>query len=108
MIKQYNMSWKEFDIRCIAIAKEIQSDKKIKSIYGIPRGGLPAAVELSHLTGLPLILKPNKNNTVIIDDCVDSGATKKAFKNFKYFKVLIDKQLEEIDAWIIFPWEAKK
>jgi len=44
-------SWEEFDAAADMIADEIKSKgllKKFTHIYGIPRGGLPLAVALSH------------------------------------------------------------
>ena len=33
-----------------------EQDEEIGAIYGLPRGGLPIAVELSHKLNLPLIM----------------------------------------------------
>jgi len=107
MVKQYKMTWQEFDGRCKMMAKKIKKNKQIKDIYGIPRGGLPIAVRLSHLTKLPITGDPKIQSTLIVDDCVDSGSTKTSFGGFKYFEVLVDKQKEQITDWLVFPWETK-
>ena len=50
-----------------------------KSIYGVPRGGRYAATMLSMISGLPIIENPIPWETIIIDDIVDSGSTRKLF-----------------------------
>jgi hypothetical protein len=97
----------EFERRCRVLAKKIKKIKGVKSLYGIPRGGLAIVLRVSHLTGLPITFNPNKKTTVILDDCIDSGATKQKFKDFKHFFVLIDKQKEKISEWIVYWWEEK-
>lgn len=107
MVKEYKMSWEEFDGRCKLLAKRVKKFKDIKSIFGIPRGGLIPAVRLSHLTGLPLTGNPDPITTLIVDDIIDSGKTRESFSNFKHFDVVINKQTEVISEWVIFPWEVK-
>jgi len=103
------ITWKEFDIRCLNMSKIILKNKAIKNIYGICRGGWPIAVKLSHITGLPITQKPNQKNTAIVDDILDSGATRKAFGKFPYFYTLTTKTQEEKEEgiWYVFPWESK-
>ena len=58
------ISWEEFEKMSRDLAKEIQqSPDKFEGIYGIPRGGMPLAVYLSHYLGLPLI--ESVENTVL-------------------------------------------
>jgi uncharacterized protein len=106
--KYYYMSWDEFEQRVNTLAKKIKKNRKIKDIFGIPRGGLIPAVMLSHLTDLPITANPKGDSTVIVDDCIDSGATHHSFCNFKHFYVLVDKQEEGEDRWIVYPWEKQK
>jgi len=80
------------------------------TVYGVPRGGVSAALAVAAYT--PINLVPSaKQAIIIIDDLIDSGATKEKFKEaypLKPFFVLIDKnELSEIErnAWIVFPWE---
>ena len=107
LIKVKRISWNEFDERCVELAIRIKKNKKIKSIYGIPRGGLIPAVRLSHLTDLPLTGDPKTDSTLIVDEVNDTGSTKNSFRNFKYYEVLIDKKKEGITEWLQFPWEVK-
>jgi len=103
--KTHYIGFKEFEVRCKSIAKELLSNKNIKNIYGVPRGGIIMATRISYLTGIPITGAPNGNHTAILDDCLDSGATRHSFENFPFFFVLVDKQFEEIKDWLIFWWE---
>lgn len=104
---KYFLDFMEFEERVRNIAEKIKSNDNIKDIFGIPRGGLIPAIRLSHLTGLPITPNPKSDTTAIIDDCIDSGATKHSFSKFEHFYVLIDKKYEKIKEWIIFWWENK-
>ena len=101
------MDFEDFEDRCKGIAKKISTNKNIKNIFGVPRGGLIAATRIAFLTDLPMTFSPNGVSTAIIDDCLDSGATRHSFNNFPYFFPLIDKQFEKINDWVIFWWVIK-
>ena len=110
MVKRNNkktklIDFEDFEFRCKAISKEILRNKNIKNIFGVPRGGIIAATRIAYLTGLPLTFAPHGRDTAIIDDCIDSGATRHSFANFENFFVLVDKQFEEITEWLLFWWE---
>ena len=106
-MKKIYLDWDWFEKRIKEIAKQLKPIKhKFRYIYGVPRGGLVPAVKLSHYLELPLTFNPNKDS-IIIDDCIDSGKTKEKFKDF-FFIVLIDKQKENIKDWLLFPWEVDK
>lgn len=77
-------------------------------LFGIPRGGITAAFAIAANNGpefcnMTVIDDPDEAD-VIIDDLVDSGATKEKYKN-KYpnipFYTLFGKPTE----WISLPWE---
>ncbi len=106
----YYLGFEEFERRCKDIAKELLSNKNIKNIYGVPRGGSIMSYRISYLTGLPITASPNGKHTAILDDVLDSGATRHSFGNFPYFFVLVDKQFENIKEWVVYWWEddAKK
>jgi len=99
------VEFEEFEKRCKDIAKCIIKNKNIKNIFGVPRGGIITAVRVSYLTGIPLTFAPKYSETAIIDDVLDSGATRHSFGNFPYFYVLLDKQFEKIKEWVLFWWE---
>ena len=101
-------TFQDFEYRCREIAEEIKNqNSEIENIYGIPRGGLVAATRISHLTGLAMTQIPDKNKTAIIDDCIDSGRTRKEYKDFRWFYVLINKQKQGIREWVNFWWEKR-
>lgn len=125
MKKEINYTQTQFnrDIDQLAIAVSVYA---VKDIYGIPRGGLIPAVCLAHKTNLPLITDPKKitEQTLIVDDIVDSGKTiTSLYKKYKIKLVAaliettyhtIPKQVILLSAtrkqshrWILFWWERK-
>ncbi len=102
---------------------------KYKMVCGIPRGGLPLAVYLSH--NLNLKLKENDVDHVldvsyyteaeckkilIVDDLIDTGKTVLENELYRFFDIacLYKKPwskyqptyfVEETDLWIVFPYE---
>jgi len=68
--------------------------------YGVPRGGQYIAARLNPVD------TPEEAD-VIIDDCIDSGATMERYKS-KYnkpFLAIFRRADEDIKEWFIFPWE---
>ena len=104
---EYYMGFEEFEKRIEVMAKKINKNKNIKNIFGVPRGGLIPATRIAYLLDIPLTNNPKSDSTAIIDDLIDSGATKHSFGNFKHFYVLMDKQKENIKDWIVFWWDLK-
>lgn len=115
-------TWEEFDVDCKKIAAWAK-ERHIKNIYGIPRGGLVAAVKLSHLLDIPLVLNREdiSRDTLIVDDIIDEGNTierllasigehhhiasifyNKTAKHAPHFFV------REKISWVIFPWETEQ
>ena len=93
--------------------------KQIKSIYGVPRGGLVVAVMLSHRLNLPLTNKIN-SKVLIVDDISDRGDTltkleEKEKVNFvatlitrtrsKFWPDFTAKLTSDKDFYV-FPWET--
>jgi GTP cyclohydrolase I len=67
-------------------------------LYGIPRGGAIVAGLLRRVVASP------DEADVIVDDIVDSGATRARYATFgKPFWALYEKQAS--DGWVVFPWE---
>jgi len=93
----------------------------IKSVYGIPRGGVIPATIISYRQDIPLILNESDidENTLIVDDIEDSGKTlkefKKKFPNNKIFVLFSKKglkgdanfigEISDNDNWLEFFWE---
>ncbi len=117
-MKKIYLSWKKFDEMIRELIKQI-TERKIKfdGIYGIPRGGLPIAICLSHKLNLPLLLYPSKQS-LVVDDISDDGKTLNSFRD-KFIATLyttdwtitkpncwVDKKMSK-DDWIVFPWEGE-
>jgi GTP cyclohydrolase I len=78
-------------------------------VYGVPRGGIPAALavvaELHALGYKALLIDDPAEADFIIDDIVDSGATKARYGEEcpgKPFYALFEKPGD----WLVFPWEG--
>lgn len=117
-MKKIYVSWDKVDKMIDKLAKSIKKSKeKFDGVYGIPRGGLPLAVMMSHMLKLPVLLYPTKN-TLVVDDISDEGYTLQRMKNKKIATLystdwtvtkpnwFVDKKKSKND-WIVFPWEAK-
>ncbi len=98
-----------------SITVEIRKYTEVRSIYGIPRGGLVPAVYLSHLTGLPIVDKPVLEETIVVDDIADTGQTLKEFSGYLIATIHWHRQSvvmpdiwvhEKKDEWIVYPWEV--
>ena len=80
---------------------------KGKRIYGVPNGGIYAALLICGARGdLELVEALDQADTVV-DDIVDSGATKARFSGYP-FAALVDKQGTDsnwMGLWVSFPWE---
>ena len=98
-------------------ASEKVSDEIIKRIhanplwiYAIPRGGIPAAYSVMSVMERGELVSDIKDANIILDDLIDSGATKKKYTKMNpdaLFVALFDKQTDEsiCNEWLVFPWE---
>jgi len=78
-MENFNVGASKFQADCLALAEKIKaSGKDFKNIYGIPRGGVPVALVLSHHLGLPIV-EDWQLSSLIIDDLIDSGETLSRF-----------------------------
>jgi len=77
-------------------------------IWGVPRGGIPVSYLLSGISFNFIIVDDINEANVIVDDIIDSGATRDRYKNYnKLFIALIDKTNGEYhNEWVQFPWEV--
>ena len=97
--------------------------KDLKYIVGIPRGGLPIAVHLSHYLKIDLenpnfLSRDEYEHTLIVDDIAHTGDTLQHYKSlgFIYSATLFYKEsslieptfyVKEATKWIVFPWEKE-
>ena len=91
---------------------------KVEYIYGVPSGGIPFALALSHETGIPITNNLHMQNILVVDDIIDSGKTRRVWSIFD-FMALVTKapmlrcdHLETIglwelpkETWVHFWWE---
>jgi len=112
------ISWDKVGQMIDELAEEIKKSQiKFDGVFGIPRGGLPLAVILSHQLEIPVLLYPTEN-TLVVDDISDNGFTLQRLKNKKIATLystdwtitkpdwFIEKKLSKED-WLVFPWEKK-
>lgn len=127
------LTWSDFDESVRYLAAQIERDGKPEIVVGIPRGGLPLAVALSHYLDVPFHAASSKlsyaliadKDIIIIDDISDTGQELR--QQLLYADrfgctdvrtaVMVEragtvqsatyswKYLSEDDGWIIFPWE---
>ena len=117
--KQYEEMVDKISVWVKHMSNEIDN---IGAVYGLPRGGLPIAVELSHRLNLPLLMNYYDRKVVtdkkvlVVDDIADTGHTLKDFENkhnvictFHYHKHSIIEPdywvQQKGDRWIVYPWE---
>lgn len=94
---EYFISWQDI----IQRARKLDQSKKY---YGVPRGGQYIAAILNPVD------TPEEAD-IIIDDLIDSGATKKRYEKYnKPFFALYHKseEIELKNKWLVFPWEKNE
>jgi len=114
------VTWEEFDSSVKLLAERIKQSKvNVRNICGIPRGGSIVEICLSHLLSLPVTEFLDRENTLIVDDVIDTGRTlendyhdgyviaslywckESSFKPYIYVNQKLKNQ------WIVLPWEYK-
>ena len=94
----------------LGIARELR-------LYGIPRGGIPAAYLIAKEIGPTCtVVDKVEDATVIVDDIIDSGATMAKYEGSNARKVALFGKVgkdypgvlvgERTDDWLVFPWEG--
>ena len=123
MSKKVYISWEGYDSYIDSITNWVKtSDLNLGAVYGLPRGGLPIAVSLSHRLHLPLLMDyydrkiVTEKKILVVDDIADTGHTLKDFENkhniictFHYHEQSIIEPdywiHKKDDDWIVYPWE---
>lgn len=105
----YLMTNKEVLHRAELVAARIQeSVSEPQLLYGVPRGGVPAAYAISSFLSDSGVVDSAERATVIIDDIIDSGKTRDEYrgKGYPHFYALVNRTEPKIGKeWIVFPWE---
>ena len=110
----------EFELAGVMLRdKIIESRISYQDIYGVPRGGVPLAIRLSHLLGIPLT-DVLSSNTLIVDDIVATGKTRERFKDNDFACIHIKSHLIcehegyptyyvfNTEDWIEYFWEKNE
>jgi len=80
------------------IIDRVKKLDQTKKYYGVPRGG-------SYISAMLNPVMTPEEADIIIDDLIDSGATRDKYKKYnKPFIGVFDKQKEHL-GWLVFPWE---
>ncbi len=65
----------DFDIDCRVLAEKIPL-REYSGIFGVPKGGVPLALRLSAISGVPVVDHCVDSSILVVDDICDSGATR--------------------------------
>lgn len=96
---EYHITYEEIKARISKWPKEYK-------YYGVPRGGAYISSMMPNTVMTP------EEADVIVDDLIDSGATRDKYRELyplKAFLAPFDKQQEAFlkGKWLVFPWEVK-
>ena len=96
-------------------------DKNIQGIYGVPRGGLPLAVAISHKLNVDVVSKQLSkdmcklgHNVLWVDDIVDTKKTLiESRDQFTHYTSWVSRYAVDdlftvhiSNKWVIMPWEV--
>jgi len=112
------LTWNEFDLAVSHIARAC-AGQGVTGVYGVPRGGLPLAVALSHHLGAPLVADAAAPGTLVLDDIHDTGRTLAPLLRGEgpppLIWVWVTREAAPVGygavltdigpAWLLFPWE---
>jgi GTP cyclohydrolase I len=111
-MKKYSLNEFRRDINILA--QKIDASK-YDFLYGVPRGGIPVAFALSVETTIPITDKII-SNTLVVDDLVDSGATRDRYNSYDFACIHIKEHTPEKflptyyvskeDEWVQYWWEV--
>lgn len=122
MKEKLYFSWEDFYFLADTIVNEmLEFNQNYNNIYAVPRGGQVLATYLSHYLEMPMISKDKiTDKTLIVDDIIDSGSTRKRFKLTNDFVCLHSSKKENLqfisnrntieitDKWVVYPWEEEE
>lgn len=96
------------------VAKQLLAYTSAGTIYGIPRGGIPAAYRvMSFLPDTFIMVERVEDATIVVDDIIDSGATVARLQEINSeaaYCALVSKLPNQVCGmetkdWVVFPWE---
>jgi GTP cyclohydrolase I len=104
-------------IYAAAVNAASKLDGSHQKVYGVPRGGIYAAMIFVGVYGNAQLIDDPEYATLIVDDVIDSGRTAKRFPSDIPFIALFGKQGVSYPAnvivgktmpaemWLVYPWE---
>ena len=114
------LTWTDVSIKSAKVARKIFEDilaghvitnGRIVCAYPVPNGGIPAALTIQGAfekiqDRKMMIVEDPSEADIVLDDILDSGATRKKFDQFPFY-TLVDKQSgpDKDKGWFVFPWE---
>jgi len=118
---KYRDNLEEFHDLILELIEKIPKNK-YKNIFAIPRGGAIIGVYLSHHLNIPMTINKNDSiinpqDTLIVDDLVDTGSTLTKYSKLNFDTAVIYYKPRSIviptyyvdecpnNFWIIFNWE---
>jgi len=116
---KYFVDWREYGALLSALAEKIkETGRTFSGVYGLPRGGLPVAIYLSHNLKIPMVMSKKllEPSTLVVDDLVDTGRQLRRYTDY-FTAALYSKpwttthcniSVETTRAWIVFPYEQMK
>lgn len=103
------INWEDVFKRLEGLWNVMQRNHHNPSIWGMPRGGTIVAGLLAAKYGdfTNLVSSPDRCS-YIIEDVLDTGRTyEKLLKHYDAeILYLVNKPLERIQSWVVFPWEV--
>jgi len=118
-VTKENFTWAQLDNAVGIIAEKLKDYRsRFDSVYGIPRGGLVLAVELSHRLDIPLFITCGPKS-LVVDDISDSGKTLIPYQEAGHVIAtihLVPSTLVHPDVWVhirradwvVYPWEKEE
>ena len=111
-MQKTNLSWEEVSDRAERIVSIILKNKLPQplKLYGVPRGGIPAALLASQIFAWhkvrSVLTETCSDCDLVIDDIIDTGKTRDKYED-EFFYALVDKTTEQDKdiGWVVFPWE---
>ena len=121
------ISWEQYQYAIDRMVLHYKQSTRISdcgAVYGLPRGGLPIAVSLSHKLDLPLLMNYYDRKIVtdkkilVVDDIADTGNTLKDFESphnvictlhYHEDSIVLPNYYVKLkgDKWIVYPWETR-
>jgi len=89
------------------MARQVEKAEVQNRIYGVPRGGVPVAYLLAKEASGSHVMDSAKDATVIVDDIIDTGATKRRYPSHPFLALVdyLPKGMRGLGQWVVFPWE---